>query len=75
MWLGLQVLGAAWTFGYDQPVSSQGAFSIDGDNHGDGEGGLSSEVKGTLRFHSKTAAASEGTIADSCDWICPASRV
>ena len=38
-------------------------------------GGLSSEVKGTPRFHSKTAAASEGTIADSCDWICPALRV
>ena len=37
--------------------------------------GLSSEVKGTPRFHSKTAAASDGTIADSCEWICPALRV
>ena len=37
-------------------------------------GGLSSEVKGTSRFHSKTAAAS-GTIADSCEYICPVLRV
>ena len=36
-------------------------------------GGLSSEVKGTSRFHSKRAAAS-GTIADSCEYICPALR-
>ena len=45
MWLGPQVPGAAGLLGCYQPVSSQGAFSIHGDNHGDGEG-LSSEVKG-----------------------------
>ena len=36
--------------------------------------GLSSEVKGTSKFHSKTAAASDGTMADSCEYICPALR-
>ena len=68
MWLGPQVPGAAGLLGCYQPVSSQGAFSIHGDNHGDGEG-LVQRGKGTPRFHSKTAAASDGTIADSCECI------
>ena len=38
-------------------------------------GGLSSEVKGTSKFHSKTAAVSDGQMADSCECICPALSV
>ena len=34
--------------GYYQPVSSQGAFSINGDNHGDGKGGLVQRGKGDI---------------------------
>ena len=46
MRLGPQVPGAVWTFGLLQPISSQGALSINGDNHGDGEGGLVQRGKG-----------------------------
>ena len=76
MWIGPQVQGAAWsaisaiTNRYRLKERSPLMVTI----MAMARGGLSSEVKGTSRFHSETAAASDGK-ADSCEYICPALRV